>query len=44
MPGKRLRFVVEENKKLAKIYREIHLSQVADFSIPREAQRELGIK
>jgi len=39
-----LRFVIEENKKLAKVGREVSFSEVADFSILKEAQRELGIK
>ena len=39
-----LRFVIEENKKLAKVSREVSFSEVADFSILKEAQRELGIK
>lgn len=33
MPGKGIRFVIEENKKLAKVDREISVNQVTDFSI-----------
>jgi NitT/TauT family transport system substrate-binding protein len=39
-----LRMIVEEIKELAKVHREIPLSEVADFSILSEAQKELGIK
>lgn len=38
------RLVIEEIKELAKVNREIPLSEVSDLSILREAQRELGIK
>ena len=44
VPDKGLRFVIEENEKLTKVDRDIPLNQVSDFSILREAQRELGIK
>ncbi len=43
VPEKGLRFVIEENKKLAKVDREISADQVTDFSILRAAQKELGI-
>jgi hypothetical protein len=36
--------VIEENKKIAKVAREVSPGEVADLSILREAQRELGIK
>jgi hypothetical protein len=36
--------VIDELKKLAKIERDIALSEVADLSLLREAQKELGIK
>jgi hypothetical protein len=36
--------IVEEIKELAKVHREIPLSEVADLSILREAQKELGVK
>jgi hypothetical protein len=38
------RLVIEEIKELAKVNREIPLSEVSDLSILREAQREVGIK
>jgi ABC-type nitrate/sulfonate/bicarbonate transport system substrate-binding protein len=41
---KGLRLVVDETKKTLKITREIPLSEIADLSILKEAQRELGIK
>ncbi len=39
-----LQLIVEQAKKTAKIERQVPLSQVADFSILKEAQKELGIK
>jgi ABC-type nitrate/sulfonate/bicarbonate transport system substrate-binding protein len=44
LPETGLRLIVEEAKKTAKIDREIPLSDIADLSILREAQKELGIK
>ena len=44
LPETGLRLIVEEAKKTAKIEREIPLSDIADMSILREAQKELGIK
>ena len=44
LPEAGLRVVVDEAKKTAKVEREISLNDVADLSILREAQRELGIK
>jgi hypothetical protein len=41
---KGLRLVVDETKKTMKITREIPLSEIADLSILKEAQRELGTK
>ena len=41
---KGLRLVVEETKKTVKTNREVAFSDVADLSILREAQREMGIK
>jgi len=35
--------VIEEAKRVGKVDREISLSEVADLSILKEAQRELGI-
>ena len=43
LPEKGLRLVVEEAKRVGKVEREISLSEVADLSILKEAQRELGI-
>ena len=44
LPEDGLRLLIEEAKKAAKISREIPLSDVADLSILREAQKELGIQ
>ena len=44
VPEKGLILVIEDLKKLGKVEREIAPSDVADLSILREAQRELGIK
>ena len=44
VPEKGLRLVIDELKKLSKVEREISLSEVADLSMLREAQREMGIK
>jgi ABC-type nitrate/sulfonate/bicarbonate transport system substrate-binding protein len=44
VPEKGLLLVIEELKKLGKVEREISLSEVADLSILRGAQTELGIK
>jgi ABC-type nitrate/sulfonate/bicarbonate transport system substrate-binding protein len=44
LPEDGLRLLIDEAKKAAKISREIASSEVADLSILREAQRELGIK
>lgn len=38
------RLIIEEIKELARVNREIELSEVADLSILKEAQKELGIK
>lgn len=43
VPEKGLRLVIEETKKVAKMNRDVSVSDVADLSILREAQRELGI-
>ena len=37
------RLLIEEAKQTAKVTRDVSVSEVADFSIVREAQRELGI-
>jgi len=44
VPEKGLRLVIEETKAVAKVNRDVSLSEVADLAILREAQRELGIK
>jgi NitT/TauT family transport system substrate-binding protein len=44
VPENGLRFVIDENKRIAKVNREVPLSEVADFAILKEAQSELGIK
>ena len=44
IPEDGLRVIIEEAKKLAKVNREVSLSEVEDLSILREAQKELGIK
>ena len=41
---KGLRLVIDETKKTMKLNREVPLSEIADLSILREAQRELGGK
>jgi len=38
------RLIIEEIKELARVNREVALSEVSDLSILREAQKELGIK
>jgi ABC-type nitrate/sulfonate/bicarbonate transport system substrate-binding protein len=44
VPEKGLLLVIDELKKLARIERDIALSEVADLSLLREAQKELGIR
>jgi NitT/TauT family transport system substrate-binding protein len=44
VPEKGLRLVIEEARKTAKVDRPVSVSDVADLSILREVQRELGIK
>lgn len=44
IPEDGLRVVIEEAKKSAKVNHEVFINQVADLSILRQAQRELGIK
>jgi len=41
---KGLRVMIEERKATMKINRDVPLSEVADLSLIREAQKELGIK
>lgn len=44
LPEDGFRLIIEEAKKFAKANRDVSLSEVADLSILREAQKELGIK
>ena len=44
VPESGLRLAVEEARRLGKVEREVGLSAVSDFSILREAQREMGIQ
>jgi NitT/TauT family transport system substrate-binding protein len=44
VPENGLRLVIEESKKVTKVTREVSFNEVADLSILREAQKELGIK
>ncbi|MET0643406.1 MAG: hypothetical protein ABWZ17_03465, partial [Candidatus Binatia bacterium] len=44
VPEKGLLLVIEELKKLAKVEREISPSEVADLSLLKEAQKEMGIQ
>jgi hypothetical protein len=41
---KGLRLVIDETKKTMKLNRDVVFSEIADLSILREAQRELGGK
>jgi NitT/TauT family transport system substrate-binding protein len=43
LPENGLRLLIEEAKRAAKVEREVATNEVADLSILREAQRELGI-
>jgi hypothetical protein len=44
VPEDGLRLIIEEAKKRAKVKREVSINEVADSSILKVAQRELGIK
>ena len=44
VPEDGLRLVIEAAKKEAKVNREVAINEVADLTILREAQKELGIK
>ena len=44
VPQDGLRLVIEQAKKEAKVNREVAINEVADLTILREAQKELGIK
>ena len=39
-----LRIAIDEAKKAANISREVAINEVADFTVLREAQREMGVK
>ncbi|HYT55475.1 MAG TPA: ABC transporter substrate-binding protein [Verrucomicrobiae bacterium] len=43
VPESGLRLLIEEAKKAANLSREVSLNEVADLSLLREAQRELGL-
>jgi len=43
LPEKGLHLAIDEAKRIGKVDREVSVSEVADLSILREAQRELGI-
>lgn len=43
LPEAGLRLIIDEAKKTAKVERDIPLTNIADLSILREAQKELGI-
>ena len=44
LPDGGLRLLIDEAKRVAKVSREVSLSEIADLSILRDAQRELRIK
>ena len=44
LPEDGFRVLIEDTKRVAKVDREVAFSEVADLSILREAQREMGIK
>jgi len=44
LPENGLRLLIEEAKKQAKVEREVSAAEVADLSILKKAQKELGIK
>jgi NitT/TauT family transport system substrate-binding protein len=44
IPEDGLKFLIEQAKKDAKITREVALSEIADFGILREIQKELGLR
>ena len=44
LPDSGLRLLIDEAKRVAKVTREVALGEVADLSILKEAQRELGMK
>ncbi len=44
LPEDGFRLLIEDVKKVAKVEREVAFSEVADLTILKEAQKELGIK
>jgi NitT/TauT family transport system substrate-binding protein len=44
LPDGGLRLLIDEAKRVGKVSREVSLSEVADLSILKEVQRELGIR
>jgi ABC-type nitrate/sulfonate/bicarbonate transport system substrate-binding protein len=44
MPESGLRLVIDQGREAIKIERPVAISEVAEFSFLRDAQRELGIK
>jgi len=44
LPEDAFRRLIEDTKSITKVDRDITFNEVADLSILREAQRELGIK
>jgi hypothetical protein len=44
LPDSGLRLLIDEAKRVAKVTREVALGEIADLSILKEAQRELGMK
>jgi ABC-type nitrate/sulfonate/bicarbonate transport system substrate-binding protein len=44
LPENGLRLAIEEAKRIGKVDRDVPFNEVADLSVLREAQKELGIK
>src|SRR5690242_10345643 len=44
LPENGLRLAIEEAKRIGKVGRDVPFNEVADLSVLREAQKELGIK
>lgn len=44
VPEAGLRIVIDEAKKAANIRREVSINKIADLTVLREAQREMGFK
>ena len=44
IPEDRLKFLIEQAKRDVKMAREIPLSEIADFGVLREIQKELGVR